>query len=507
MGWVMCSDAVLESHDTILIIVVTVSRCICDAVSSHCREILEQCWQEFEDLLLEHDILSFIRDLGHFRDIIYLSDVSFDYLHQPWRAFATIINKCLSGKETGMDKIRLSHAQILGVRFLRSTSTMLSTWEDSLSVHIEIKDAKISLFRETRCFAHCSEMTLSLLLGDEFSRHEDLKWHYLKLRPKEQDTVPQRSHSEHGSGHGELTLIQRFSMSQHPRRLVHDEELNNENILEVLSDKADADNDANSHRSMHDYNRSRSLNDGRSKQDSYTAISMKKKKKSKINEEENGSRKGYELQGRGTCTKFYYDSNSLLKQAPKSSEPSPADNDRFFVRTPHLIVNSHSLNHIKFHYNLFLHHLHSQSSIVRQATPTPTPTASETTTSTPARSRSSTYTRTDDEKNAYIELIDTSMRATIKEEVNTQLPQILPQAISNVTTPVIEKNVTMSLEAAVLTIFHLNHILYEQLQHSLSMQQDQEFITGDNDEQPADKEVTKADWFKKPELPPTPDID
>ncbi|GKD96441.1 hypothetical protein Tco_1380338, partial [Tanacetum coccineum] len=39
------------------------------------------------------------------------------------------------------------------------------------------------------------------------------------------------------------------------------------------------------------------------------------------------------------------------------------------------------------------------------------------------------------------------------------------------------------------------------------MQQDQEFITGDNDEQPADKEVTKADWFKKPKRPPIPDPD
>ncbi|GKE66520.1 hypothetical protein Tco_1520681 [Tanacetum coccineum] len=48
--------------------------------------------QEFEDLPLEHDILSFIRDLGHSRDIIYLSDVSVDYLNQPWRAFASIIN-------------------------------------------------------------------------------------------------------------------------------------------------------------------------------------------------------------------------------------------------------------------------------------------------------------------------------------------------------------------------------------------------------------------------------
>ncbi|GJV02397.1 hypothetical protein Tco_1335966 [Tanacetum coccineum] len=52
--------------------------------------------QVFEDLPLEQDILSFIRDLGHTRDITYLTDVNVDYLHKPWRAFATVINKCLS---------------------------------------------------------------------------------------------------------------------------------------------------------------------------------------------------------------------------------------------------------------------------------------------------------------------------------------------------------------------------------------------------------------------------
>nr|GEX53913.1 hypothetical protein [Tanacetum cinerariifolium] len=40
-----------------------------------------------------------------------------------------------------------------------------------------------------------------------------------------------------------------------------------------------------------------------------------------------------------------------------------------------------------------------------------------------------------------------------------------------------------------------------------SKQQDQEFITGDNDEQPTNKEVTKADSFKKLERPLTPDPD
>ncbi|GKB46202.1 hypothetical protein Tco_0896955 [Tanacetum coccineum] len=81
------------------------------------KDILQFCpkipGQVFEDLPLEQGILSFIRDLRHTGEITYLTDVNVDCLHQPWRAFSTVINKCISGKETRMDKIRLSHAQIL----------------------------------------------------------------------------------------------------------------------------------------------------------------------------------------------------------------------------------------------------------------------------------------------------------------------------------------------------------------------------------------------------------
>ncbi|GJX68953.1 hypothetical protein Tco_0304680 [Tanacetum coccineum] len=55
-----------------------------------------------------------------------------------------------------------------------------------------------------------------------------------------------------------------------------------------------------------------------------------------------------------------------------------------------------------------------------------------------------------DEKREYIELVDTSIRTILKEVVNTQLLQILPQAVSDFATLVIEKNITESLEAAVL---------------------------------------------------------
>nr|GEV98348.1 hypothetical protein [Tanacetum cinerariifolium] len=55
------------------------------------------------------------------------------------------------------------------------------------------------------------------------------------------------------------------------------------------------------------------------------------------------------------------------------------------------------------------------------------------------------------EKKEHIDLIDTSMRSIIKEEVKAQLPRILPKAVSDFATPVIERSVIESLEATVLT--------------------------------------------------------
>ncbi|GKA12385.1 hypothetical protein Tco_0691931 [Tanacetum coccineum] len=69
--------------------------------------------QTFEEPLLEEAILSFIRDLGHTGEIKFLFDVNVNHMHQPWRSFAAIINKCLSGKTTTMESLCLSRAQIL----------------------------------------------------------------------------------------------------------------------------------------------------------------------------------------------------------------------------------------------------------------------------------------------------------------------------------------------------------------------------------------------------------
>ncbi|GJX56958.1 hypothetical protein Tco_0286855 [Tanacetum coccineum] len=98
--------------------------------------------QRFEEPPLEHDILSFLRDLGHSGDIHYIIDMSIEYLHQPWRAIATIINKCLSGKDTAYEKICLSRAQIIwGMYNNKNIDYVYLLWEDFL-FQVENKDTK-----------------------------------------------------------------------------------------------------------------------------------------------------------------------------------------------------------------------------------------------------------------------------------------------------------------------------------------------------------------------------
>nr|GEY60248.1 hypothetical protein [Tanacetum cinerariifolium] len=69
--------------------------------------------QTFIELPFEEEIMEFIRFLGHSATIRTLTDVNINKLYQPWRSFAAIINKCLTGKSSGYDSFRLSQAQIL----------------------------------------------------------------------------------------------------------------------------------------------------------------------------------------------------------------------------------------------------------------------------------------------------------------------------------------------------------------------------------------------------------
>ncbi|GKA61944.1 hypothetical protein Tco_0761463, partial [Tanacetum coccineum] len=69
--------------------------------------------REFDPLPSEEDTVSFLRELGHTREINSLNDVVVDQMYQPWRSFVALINRSLSGKTSGLDKLCLSRTQIL----------------------------------------------------------------------------------------------------------------------------------------------------------------------------------------------------------------------------------------------------------------------------------------------------------------------------------------------------------------------------------------------------------
>ncbi|GJT74186.1 hypothetical protein Tco_1040911 [Tanacetum coccineum] len=98
--------------------------------------------QEFKEPLLEEEILSFIRDLGHTGEIKFLSDVNVNHMHQPWRSFAAIINQCLSGKTTALESLCLSRAQIIwGMYHNKNVDYVYLLWED-LVYQVENKNSK-----------------------------------------------------------------------------------------------------------------------------------------------------------------------------------------------------------------------------------------------------------------------------------------------------------------------------------------------------------------------------
>nr|GEV99204.1 hypothetical protein [Tanacetum cinerariifolium] len=110
------------------------------------REMLHICPgipnQTFDELPFEEEILAFLRYLGHSGEIKKIIDVNINKLHQPQRPFVVVISKCLIGKSTRYDSLKLSQAQILwGMYHEKNVDFAYLLWEDFV-YQVEHKDAK-----------------------------------------------------------------------------------------------------------------------------------------------------------------------------------------------------------------------------------------------------------------------------------------------------------------------------------------------------------------------------
>nr|GEZ90211.1 hypothetical protein [Tanacetum cinerariifolium] len=135
--------------------------------------------QSFAELPFEEDILEFLRFLGHSAQIKTLTDVNVNKLYQPWRSFAVVINKCLTGKSTGFDNLRLSQAQILwGLYHRRNVDYAFLIWED-LVYQVEHKNQKKS---NEMYYPRFTKVIIHHFMTKKPSipRRNRVNWHYVR---------------------------------------------------------------------------------------------------------------------------------------------------------------------------------------------------------------------------------------------------------------------------------------------------------------------------------------
>nr|GFB32379.1 hypothetical protein [Tanacetum cinerariifolium] len=147
------------------------------------REMLHICRrlpnQTFDELPFKEEILVFLRYLGHSGEIKNITYANINKLHQPWRSFVAVINKCLSGKSTGYDSLWLSQSQILWeIYHKKNIDFAYLMWEDFV-YQVKHKDTKKSnemyYPRFTKVIIH-----FFMTKDPSFPRRNKVNWHYVR---------------------------------------------------------------------------------------------------------------------------------------------------------------------------------------------------------------------------------------------------------------------------------------------------------------------------------------
>nr|GEY03845.1 copia protein [Tanacetum cinerariifolium] len=97
----------------------------------------------------------------------------------PWRSFRAVINKCLTGKSSGFDSFRLSHAQILwGLYHSRNIDYAFLIWEDFM-YQVEHKNHKKS---NEMYYPRFTKVILHHFMSKDLSipRRNKVNWHYVR---------------------------------------------------------------------------------------------------------------------------------------------------------------------------------------------------------------------------------------------------------------------------------------------------------------------------------------
>ncbi|GJV35525.1 hypothetical protein Tco_1408002 [Tanacetum coccineum] len=152
-----------------------------DAPEIYMQEFWASAYVHNRSSTTEKEILIFLASLGHSGDIRKLTDVNVNKLHQPWRSFAAVINKCLCGTPS-YDSLRLSQAQILwGMYNKKNVDYAYLLWEDFI-FKIENKSTKKG---SAMYYPRFTKLVVNYVMEKDPSipRRNKVNWHYARDDP------------------------------------------------------------------------------------------------------------------------------------------------------------------------------------------------------------------------------------------------------------------------------------------------------------------------------------
>nr|GEW83378.1 hypothetical protein [Tanacetum cinerariifolium]GEW83383.1 hypothetical protein [Tanacetum cinerariifolium] len=150
--------------------------------------------QDFDALPSEEDTLSFLKELVHTGVINSLNDVVIDQMHQSWRTFAALINRSLSRKTTAFDKLRLSRAHILwGMYYQKNVDYVELLWENfiyQIDKRGYKKKEKITQMKESKAYKTYLDYATGTV-PPKVARK------FKKASPSKKDSIPLPEDEEH----------------------------------------------------------------------------------------------------------------------------------------------------------------------------------------------------------------------------------------------------------------------------------------------------------------------
>nr|GEW16418.1 retrovirus-related Pol polyprotein from transposon TNT 1-94 [Tanacetum cinerariifolium] len=464
--------------------------CLCArGILNICLRILGQ---EFDEPPTEVEALSFIRELVQMGGIKYITDVIIDYLHQPWRNFASINNKYLCGKE--------DLAYQIDNKDSKKQDKMFNPRFTKIIIHHFLKKDK-SISMRNKMFMHTARDDSLLGTKRFISRHEVAQI-YGYILPKamtnqamlDSETPSKKKPTK---AKNDVTSMKKPAPKPKPskkkgpvaadRGECDDDERNDDNSNEVTKDddeddvESDANDDneaSNSEKTDSDKDENLNLNLNDDEEEEKEEEDVRTPNSFEFNDDDDeeydelykdvnvrSKVTGHEKVGKGDAemTNTTHESTSQEKSYKQVIEDAHVT-----LTSSHKTEGSKQSSSVSSDFASKFLNLDNVSSVINEVASMMNVKISHEDLSTqahpnllvhvmviPEASAAYSYTtkfkkKSQAEKEKYIDIIEKSMKEIIKDEVKSQLPHILPKEISNFATLVIQSTINESLENDVL---------------------------------------------------------